>query len=65
VRLSLDLFEFFGDKRYEDLVALALAIGGRNGSPARLSLDAQPTVSTPLGPIAYPGRLTIVSTEFR
>ena len=65
VRLSLDLFEFFGDKRYEDLVALALAIGGRGGSPARLSLDAQPTVSTPLGPIVYPGRLTIVSTEFR
>jgi hypothetical protein len=65
LRLSLDLLEFFGDKRYEDLVGLALAIGGRAGSPARLSLDAQPTVSTPLGPITYPGRVTIVSTEFR
>lgn len=65
LRLSLDLLEFFGDKRYEDLVALALAIGGRSGSAARLSLDAQPTVSTPLGPITYPGRLTIISTEFR
>ncbi|HMA54053.1 MAG TPA: hypothetical protein VKT17_06300, partial [Acidobacteriota bacterium] len=65
MRLSLDLLEFFGEKRYEDLVSMALAIGGRNGSPARLSLDAQPTVSTPLGPITYPGRLTIVSTEFR
>jgi hypothetical protein len=65
LRLSLDLLEFFGDKRYEDLVALALAIGGRNGSATRLSLDAQPTVSTPLGPITYPGRLTIISAEFR
>ena len=65
LRLSLDLLEFFGDKRYEDLVGLALAIGGRAGAPARLSLDAQPTVSTPLGPITYPGRVTIVSTEFR
>ncbi len=65
LRLSLDLLEFFGDKRYEDLVGLALAIGGRSGSPARLSLDAQPTVSTPLGPITYPGRVTIISTEFR
>ena len=65
LRLSLDLLEFFGDKRYEDLVAMALAIGGRNGSPARLSLDAQPTVSTPLGPITYPGRVTIISTDFR
>lgn len=65
LRLSLDLLEFFGDKRYEDLVGLALAIGGRGGSPARLSLDAQPTVSTPLGPVTYPGRITIVSTDFR
>jgi hypothetical protein len=65
LRLSLDLLEFFGDKRYEDLVALALAIGGRNGSATRLALDAQPTVSTPAGPITYPGRLTIISTEFR
>jgi hypothetical protein len=65
LRLSLDLLEFFTDKRYEDLVGMALAIGGRNGSAARLSLDAQPTVSTPVGPITYPGRITIVSTDFR
>ena len=65
LRLSLDLLEFFGDKRYEDLVGLALAIGGRNGSATRLALDAQPTVSTPAGPITYPGRLTIISAEFR
>ena len=65
LRLSLDLLEFFSDKRYEDLVGMALAIGGRSGSPARLSLDAQPTVSTPLGPITYPGRVTIISTDFR
>jgi len=65
LRLSLDLLEFFGDRRYDDLLGLALAIGGRSGSPARLSLDAQPTVSTPLGPITYPGRVIIISTDFR
>jgi hypothetical protein len=65
LRLSLDLLEFFGGQRYEDLVAMALAIGGKNGSATRLSLDAQPTVSTPLGPITYPGRITIISAEFR
>lgn len=65
LRLSLDLLEFFGDQRYEDLLGLALAIGGRNRTPARLALDAQPTVSTPLGPITYPDRITIVSTELR
>jgi hypothetical protein len=65
LRLSLDLLEFFGDKTYNDLLALALAIGGRSGTATRLALDARPTVSTPLGPITYPGRLTIVSAEFR
>ena len=65
IRISLDLLEFFGDRRYEDLLGLALAIGGRSRSAARISLDAQPTVSTPLGPVTYPGRVTIVSTEFR
>lgn len=65
IRISLDLLEFFGDKRYEDLLQLALAIGGRSRSPSRLSLDAQPTVSTPIGPMTYPGRITIISAEFR
>jgi hypothetical protein len=42
-----------------------LNIGGIGGSPTRLKLDAQPTVTTPLGPISYPGRLTIIDKEFR
>ncbi len=65
IRLSLDLVEFFGDKRYEDLVDLALAIGGGSGDPTRIALDAQPRVTTPLGTLTYPGRITIVSFEFR
>lgn len=65
IRLSLDLLEFFGNKSSNDLLNLALALGGKARDPARIALDAQPTVSTPLGPITYPGRLTIVSAEFR
>jgi hypothetical protein len=65
LRLSLDLLEFFAGKPYDDILNLAMAIGGKNRNPARIALDAQPTVSTPLGPITYPGRVTIVSSEFR
>lgn len=65
IRLSLDLVEFFGDKRYDDLIELALAIGGGSGDPSRVALDAQPRVTTPLGQMTYPGRITIVSMEFR
>jgi len=65
VRFSLDLYEFFGNQGYEGLIETALAIGGFKGSVSRLSLDAQPTVTTPLGVITYPGRITIVDREFR
>jgi hypothetical protein len=65
LRLELDLLEFFGNKGYEDLLNLALALGGRSGDISRVALDAQPSVSTPLGDITYPERLTIISKEFR
>ncbi|MGQ9801462.1 MAG: hypothetical protein ACUVRL_07360 [Candidatus Saccharicenans sp.] len=65
LRLSLDLYEFFGSQGLDRLLQLALAIGGRNGSSARLALDIQPRVMTPFGEIKYPERLTIVDKEFR
>jgi hypothetical protein len=65
LRMSIDLYKFFGDKGYEGVLNLALAIGGLNRDVSRISLDAQPRVTTPIGPITYPGRLTIVSHEFR
>jgi hypothetical protein len=61
--VSVDLKQFFADKGYEDIVALALAISGQG--TAKLSLKAQPTITTPLGSIKYPNELTIVNTEFR
>jgi len=64
IRLGIDLYEFFGSKGYEEIIGLALAIGGR-GDASRLSLDAQPRVTTPFGELTYPGRITIISAEFR
>lgn len=63
--MSLDLYSFFADKGYSGLIDLALALGGQKGSTARVKLDAMPTVGTPLGPISYPKRISIVDTEFR
>lgn len=65
LRLSLDLYEFFGSRGYDKLIELALAVGGRQGNASRLSLDALPRVSTPFGEIRYPGRITIIDKEFR
>ncbi|MCK7514277.1 MAG: hypothetical protein MZV70_66505 [Desulfobacterales bacterium] len=43
---------------------LALALGGRRAPAYKTSSTPSPTVSTPFGPITYPDRITIVSTEF-
>lgn len=63
--VGVDLYEFFGSRGYEGLVNLAMSLGGANGSTATVKLDAQPTVSTPFGPMTYPKRLTIIDKEFR
>ena len=44
---------------------LALALGGKNGSAARVTLKATPTIDTPLGAITYPGEISIIDKEFR
>jgi len=63
--MTLDLYKFFGKGEYQSLVNLALALGGVNGSASRVTLRAKPTVSTPLGPITYPGTIDIIDKEFR
>jgi hypothetical protein len=58
VAVELDLLEFFSDNR-DDLIGLALALAGRGGDPQRLELAVRPTVTTPIGPIAYPGEIVL------
>lgn len=65
VVMSLDLLKFFKDQGYENVINLALALGGYSGSSSRVTLKATPTVDTFLGPITYPGEITIIDREFR
>jgi hypothetical protein len=65
VGISIDLMQFFKNEGLTNLVGLALGIGGKSGSPARLSLKIQPTIDTFLGPITYPGEITVIDKEFR
>ena len=62
---SLDLYQFFADKGYDNVVNLALSIGGASGSAARLTLRGTPRISTPLGNISYPQPIDVVDKEFR
>jgi hypothetical protein len=65
LRMSLDLVKFFKDKGYDNLINLALALGGANSSPSRITLRAKPTIRTDFGPITYPGEIDIIDREFR
>ena len=64
IEIKLDLIELFKNKGYEDLIDLALALGGKKGSSSKLTLYATPTVTTSLGDIKYPGELKIVDKKF-
>src|SRR4030095_819421 len=65
INISLDLFQFFRDQGYESIINLALALWGRYGTAARVTLKATPTIETAIGPITYPGEIEIIDREFR
>lgn len=66
LRVQMDLYKFFGERGYDGVINLALALGGVQGSTAKVMLDAQPKVNIRnYGTIEYPGRIKIVDTEFR
>lgn len=64
ITVGLDLYQFFGDKGLNDMINLALAIGGAQGSSSRLKLTAKVSVETPIGLVDYPGDITIVDQQF-
>jgi hypothetical protein len=58
VGVRLDLYDL-ADGGLGDLLELALAIAGYEGARKEIRLEALPTIQTALGPIRYPGRITI------
>lgn len=65
ITVQLDLYKFFKDRGFENIINLALAIGGKNSNLSRIVLKAQPTLQTPIGKITYPGEIDIIDKEFR
>jgi hypothetical protein len=65
VDITMDVSKLLFDKGYEEIMQSVLALGGANGSAAKLTVKARPTVSTPFGIVKSPNDITIVSTEFR
>ena len=59
VPIQLDLARFFQEGA-SDALDLALGLAGLGSRPTEVALRAVPTIETPLGPIQYPGTITIV-----
>ena len=64
MRMRINLVQFFTGPA-QDLVDLAAAVAGLNPDPTKISIKASPTIDTPLGPLAYPNPITIVSRTIR
>lgn len=62
--LQLDLYQFFGERGFDDLLGLAFAIGGARGSSSHLALKARVTVEAYGQTFDYPDELTIVDRDF-
>lgn len=65
VEVTMDVSKVLSERGYDEIMQSILALGGANGSPAKLTIKARPTVSSPYGIIKSPSDITIVSTEFR
>ena len=63
--VTIDMMKFFKEQGYRHIIDLGLALAGAKGSTSRIQLRARPTISTPIGPITYPGEIEIVDKEFR
>jgi hypothetical protein len=64
LEMQLDLLDFFKGEGLNNLVSLALSLGGSNGSSAKIKIVAEPVLGTPIGDMSYPSPLTIIDKSF-
>lgn len=64
LKVELDLLEFFGGGGLNEVINLALKLGGKECSTSEIELIASPVLGTPIGDIAYPEPIKIVDYRF-
>ena len=65
LKVEMDLLEFFGNKGLDEVLNLALKLGGKDASASQVQLIATPILGTPIGDLSYPEPITIVSHTFK
>ncbi|MFZ1292237.1 MAG: hypothetical protein WAR79_19235 [Melioribacteraceae bacterium] len=64
LEMKLDLLEFFQGDGLNNLVNLALNLGGAKGTPSNIKIVAEPVLGTQIGDLTYPSPLTIIDKSF-
>ena len=64
LEMQLDLLEFFKGDGLNNLVNLALSLGGQEGTSSKIKIVAEPVLGTPMGDKSYPDPITIIDKSF-
>ena len=64
LEMSLDLLDFFQEDGLNNLVNLALSLGGKEGATTKIRLVAEPELGTSIGRLSYPNPITIIDKSF-
>lgn len=64
INIEFDLMKNVKEKNIDDILALALQLGGIQKSTSNLKLLVKPVIGTPLGNISYPNEITVVDKTF-
>lgn len=64
IDVTFDLMKNIKEKNIDDIIELALNLGGIQKSTSNLKLFVKPVIGTPLGNISYPEEIAIVDKTF-
>jgi hypothetical protein len=65
IQITVDLYKFFKDNSYQDVINLAMKLSGSGGSGSSdLALYVKPVVSSPIGNISYPQEIKVINLEY-
>lgn len=64
LKVEFDLIKLAENGSLEDIIKLALSLGGINKSTANIEVIAKPILGTPIGDLTYPEPIKIVDKQF-
>ncbi|MBK7981749.1 MAG: hypothetical protein IPK06_17410 [Ignavibacteriae bacterium] len=64
LEMKLDMLEFFQGEGLNNLINLALNLGGAKGNTSNVKIIAEPVLGTQIGDLTYPSPLTIIDKSF-